>query len=130
MAGGYHRELIDDCSAAPLIQACKELGKKFVYCFDDVLRLEIMCRYVIHDLMDILWEGAEKCDDSSEATNFFGKIYRLISPNYRSVFMNTKTTISPGGATERYRRLQLVMDQIAGMTDTFACTLHKRLRNG
>ena len=53
MAGGYHRELIDDCSAAPLIQACKELGKKFVYCFDDVLRLEIMGRYVIHDLMDI-----------------------------------------------------------------------------
>jgi dGTP triphosphohydrolase len=29
-----------------------------------------------------------------------------------------------------YCKLQLVTDQVAGMTDTYACHLHKELSNG
>jgi dGTPase len=127
MRGEFHGELVKSCSAAQLIKGCKKIGREDVYPSYDVLHLEIMGRRVIHDLMTLLWEGAENCTNSSDARDFCGKIYRLISPNYRSVFMHFRADDT---IPEKYYRLQLVADQISGMTDTFACALHKRLKNG
>jgi dGTPase len=90
-----------------------------------------MGRRVIHDLMDVFWEGARACGTDAEPKGckkgFEGKAFDLISKNYVKVF---KKALAEGKLPERYCRLQLVTDQIAGMTDTFATTLHKRLMNG
>jgi len=90
-----------------------------------------MGRKVIHDLMDVFWEGARVCGSEEEPKScrkgFEGKAFSLISSNYRKVF---QAALDEGKLPERYYRLQLVTDQIAGMTDTFAIKTHKRLMNG
>jgi len=131
--GVYHTELLKDpdCKVAALVRACKKVGAKHVYPSAGTLKLELMGRKVIHDLMDVFWEGASQCGGEKEPEcckrGFPSKAYKLISTNYRKVFQRAlKEAILP----EWYCRIQLVTDQIAGMTDTYAITLHSRLMNG
>ncbi|MCU1254024.1 MAG: hypothetical protein JWM83_323 [Candidatus Angelobacter sp.] len=131
--GEYHQELVKDpeCSASALVRACKKVGQEYIYTSQSTLKLELMGRKVIHDLMDVFWEGASQCGGENEPEcckkGFPSKAYKLISTNYRKVFQRAlKDAILP----EWYCRIQLVTDQIAGMTDTYAITLHSRLMNG
>jgi len=125
MDGNYHGELYKDSKAGALIEACKEVGKKYIYRSKETLKLELMGRRVIHDLMDIFWEGASK--GSNDKKGFAGKIFDLTSRNYRVVY---DKAMKEKGFPAKYCSMQLMTDYICGMTDTFACTLHKRLTNG
>ena len=133
MNGQYQKELLKDpeCRAAKFVHACKRVGKKHVYPAKETLKLELMGRRVIHDLMDVFWEGARGLGSGSLPAKWdsrFGeKASGLISRNYVEVF---NKALEDESLPERYCRLQLVTDQIAGMTDTFATRLHKRLMNG
>ena len=60
MKGDYHRELYKDSEARALIEACKKVGIKYIYCSKENLKLELMGRKVIQDLMDVFWEGASQ----------------------------------------------------------------------
>ena len=125
MDGDYHNELFKNSKAGALITACKKVGRKYIYRAKDNLKLELMGRRVIHDLMDIFWEGASK--GSKEKKGFARKIFDLTSENYRVVYEEAKSKkLFP----DRYCCMHLMADYICGMTDTFACTLHKRLTNG
>ena len=123
MNGDYPNELYKDSEAGALIEACKEVGIKYIYCSKETLKLELMGRRVIHDLMDIFWEGAS----SKDKKGFAGKIYDLTSRNYRVVY---NKAMEEKELPAKYCSMQLMTDYICGMTDTFACTLHKRLTNG
>lgn len=123
--GDYHDELYKDSEAGALIEACKQIGIKYIYPSDENLKLELMGRRVIHDLMDIFWEGAST--GNKKEKGFARKIFDLTSRNYRVVYEEAlKEKKLPG----KYCSMQLMTDYICGMTDTFACTLHKRLTNG
>jgi len=142
MNGDYHKELYEDSSAKMLIKACKKVGNNYVYCAENNLKLEVMARHVIHHLMDIFWEGVAERKDKSN--RFANKIYGLISDNYRDVFENPRkgsevleqykrvveNTSTKDKLPEKYNCMRLLTDYICGMTDTFACTSHKRLTNG
>ena len=125
MAGEYRGELVKDSRAWELVDACQSLGRDFVYCADSNLRLEIAGRRVIHDLMDLFWEAVEP--EEFDGKTFEGKLYSLMSGNYRAV---CKHALKHGTLPEKYYKLQLVTDYICGMTDGFACDLHRRLTNG
>jgi dGTPase len=134
MNGEYHQELVRDeiCTAAPLIAVCKGLLKANTYRTEGILRLEVMGRKVIHDLMDVLWEAAHGFNGSPTSRTYPGKIYFLMSENYRRVFEKrfaNSATNTLDSTNQSYVRLQLVTDQIAGMTDAYACSLHKQLTN-
>ncbi len=125
MNGNYHGELYKNSEASALIEACKEVGIKCIYCSKETLKLELMGRWVIHDLMDIFWKGASK--GHNDKKGFAGKILDLTSRNYRVVY---DKAIEEKELPAEYCSMQLMTDYICGMTDTFACTLHKRLTNG
>ncbi len=125
MNGDYHDELYKGSKAGALIEACKEVGQKYIYCSKANLKLELMGRRVIQDLMNVFWEGAS--EGSKDGSRFASKIYDLTSRNYRVVY---KEAIKDKKFPEKYCNMQLMTDYICGMTDTFACTLHKRLTNG
>lgn len=125
MNGTYHNELYKDSKAGALIEACKKVGQKYIYCAKENLKLELMGRRVIHDLMDIFWEGASTGCEKKKG--FERKIFDLTSRNYRVVY---NKAISENKLPKEYYQMQLMTDYICGMTDTFACTLHKRLTNG
>jgi dGTPase len=125
MQGQYASELIKDGTAGVLVRACKDLGKEFVYRADETLRLELRGRRVIHDLMDIFWEGAQT--GKLGGFSFSDKEYALLSKNYRTI---CEHALREERLPEGYCKLQLVTDYICGMTDTFACRLHQSLTNG
>jgi dGTPase len=87
-----------------------------------------MGRQIIHDLLDLYWEAAELTPE--QKNNEFGeRIFKLISPNYVHIFK--KNAQNPNRQIpEQYFRMQLITDQVAGMTDTFAVSLHRELMNG
>jgi dGTPase len=142
MKGNYHNELFKDSKACSLIKACKKVGANHIYRADQNLKKEVMARRVIHDLMDIFWEGASKKQE--ERTRFEGETYNLMSENYRTVFEKIAELPKPLSKysnvysnsrgqeklPENYCCMQLVTDYICGMTDTFATTLHRELTNG
>lgn len=128
MDGRYKGELIEDCDAAPLVKCLKKIGRDRVYCTPPTLKLELMGRKVIGDLMDIFWEGAKHMprEYTPKTKSFPGKIAALLSENYRRVFQDSVK----GELPENYCRFQLVTDYVCGMTDSFAKRLHAELSNG
>jgi len=130
MSGDFKDELVKSCDAWPLIDKLEAIGRDRVYCTPSTLKLEIMGRRVIHDLMDVFWEGAENLPvgKDPDPRTFGGKAGALLSRNYRRVFQHSRKT--PDGLPETYHRFQLVTDYICGMTDSFAKRLHAELFNG
>ncbi len=134
--GNYHDELVKRCTAAPLVRACVDIARDNVYRSEEVLTVELMGRKVIHDLLSIFWEGATNFGlPNWNRKPFAEKGFLLMSSNYRQVFEETLSRMSGGSkssdtAPDQYYRIQLVCDYVAGMTDTFATNLHKKLTNG
>ena len=127
MAGEYHGELLDDAKpVAGLYKVLKEeLGRKHVYPAKGNLRLELLGRNVIHQLMDLFYTA----DPAAKPRKFPGKAFHLLSQNYRTVFFNPP--IGSGDPLPlEYRRLQLITDYLCGMTDSFATNLHRELFHG
>lgn len=130
MEGAYHGELVNDSRTSAFVHACRDLNRSRVYCSDETLKLELMGRNIIWDLMDLFWEGVKHADpdpERKETRTFAGKTFSLLSDNYRSVFQHA---MKGKKFPETYCRLQLLTDYICGMTDTFAAALHRRLMNG
>lgn len=130
MAGRYKGALLPDSSATALRKCLDGLGKTRIYATPPTLKLELMGRRVIGDLMDVFWSGAMALpkDRDPKATSFAGKAAALISPNYRKVFRHSMA--QQADLPEQYHRFQLVTDYVCGMTDTFAKRLHAELFNG
>jgi dGTPase len=132
--GNYHGELVKQSSTATLIKACKTIGRKVVYECDEVLKVELTGRKVIQDLLAIFWEGAESESNNFNGKPFAKKAFALMSENYRKVFQDAVSNINKSeqtaGQWNTYYRIQLICDYIAGMTDSFATNLHRKLTNG
>lgn len=125
MAGAYDKEILYDSDAAGLYNTLKKhIGRKHVYNAKETLRLELLGRKVIQDLLNLFWESVE----SKKTKGFSEKIYNLLSQNYRTVF--TQPNPYEASLPREYRRAQLITDYICGMTDSFALNLHRELFNG
>jgi len=129
MAGDYHSEILYKSAAGPLADACKKLGQDFVYVSGETLKLELMGRKVITDLLDFYWEASQQYKPGQTLDGFPGKVYRLISPNYRQIFQKNIAQATTLKIPEDYFRMQLITDQVAGMTDSFAHDTHRQLMN-
>jgi dGTPase len=129
MAGNYHGELLYESGAGALARECKALGFDFVYVSGETLKLELMGRKVIADLLDCYWEAARLFVPGKKLDGFPGKIYGLISTNYRQIFERNITEAATLKIPTNYFRMQLVTDQVSGMTDSYACSIHRELMN-
>lgn len=130
MVASYHGELVGDGECKAYVKTLKRIGRSRIYCTHSTLKLELMGRVIIQDLLDLFWEGAEilTTDGKVHTKNFAGRAGALISPNYRQAFCNFAS--ADGGCNDRFHRYLLVTDQVCGMTDTFAQRLHAELKNG
>jgi len=129
MNGNHSTSLLKSSEVAPLVKACKDIAEHHVYSAPQILKLEIMGRTVIWDLLDIYWEAAQYVSNPLDMPPFAKRIYALISKNYREI---CEEGINSGShqIPAEYRRMQLITDQVCGMTDSFAVSLHRELTNG
>lgn len=129
LRGTFTSELVKVGQTADLIDLLKRIGLEQVYNTSSTLKLELMGRQVIGDLLSLFLEGASALplDGKLKTKKFEGKLGALLSANYSKVFSKYA---NEGGLPESYYRFQLLTDYICGMTDTFAKSLHSELRNG
>lgn len=135
MNGEYQEELVHNNE---VIKNCKKIAGKNVFQHPSILKLEIMGRNIIHDLMSHFWKGIEKFPYDEEEDGilkekiypFEFKIYTLLSDNYKTVFENHFKINDIDDDKKQYLKLQLLADYICGMTDNFAKELHKEVYNG
>ncbi len=130
MSGRYENALLRDSAAVDLEKVLRQIGQNHVYNTPGTLKLELMGRRVICDLMEVFWEGAEAMPIAGAPTTstFAGKSAALFSANYRRVFQYFAA--EKKDLPEVYHRFQLVTDYVCGMTDSFAKRLHADLFNG
>ena len=130
ICGRYHGTLLGDRAASGLASTLRRIGRNRVYQTPSTLKLEVMGRHVLCDLMDAFWEGARVMPERGppETRSFGGKTAALYSENYRRVFQHFVKTKTP--IPETYHRAQLLTDYVCGMTDAFATRLHGELFGG
>jgi dGTPase len=130
MTCDYGYELVRQSRLGGLYNACKEVVRRHIFRSPEVLRLEIMGRKVIQDLLDLYWEGV--APELRDEKGFSNKVYSIISDNYRNAYEQDLNrnfpTIEPAIKRD-YLKLRLVCDQVAGMTDAYAVRQHKLLAN-
>ncbi len=107
--------------ARVLWEALVEIARENVYCAPEILELELYGDRVIRDLLDRFVPACLSLDRDNP-TKIAGKHYALISPNLRHIH----ETLTP---RRPYDRIQLAVDFICGMTDTYAVAVHERLNS-
>lgn len=130
MSGTYPHEILYKSDAASLATACKNIAQEYVYVSPEVLKREIMGREIISDLLDLYWDAARSVRPNEKAKGFNRKVYSQISSNYRQIFERNMAKSKDLMIPIQYFRMQLITDQISGMTDSFAVNLHRELKNG
>ncbi len=128
MAGTFDQELMGESDAKRLWALLKQFAGKHIYPHRQVLEVELKGHQTIHGLMDIFWAAIvnrkDPLDIASKRTSPLHRyVYSRISENYRRVAESTDNRMPI-----RYRELQLVTDMMSGMTDSFAISLLKDLR--
>lgn len=130
MSGSFHREIVEVSTIANVLQTCKKLAAHHVYSHPGILKMELMGCRVISDLMTMYWKGAVEADHDGpkrrDGNGMPRRAFALISENYRRVFARSISN----GASKSYARLQLITDQVCGMTDSYACRVHSEVLGG
>ncbi|WP_288479138.1 dGTP triphosphohydrolase [uncultured Clostridium sp.] len=129
MNGDYKcNSLLDNENIKGLIDELKRIQK---HCFVDkeVLTLELVGDKVISGLLDMFVNELVKCKDEPNSKKKSGKLYRLISDNFKYVCLfdyenNRKREFNE---LRVYDKILLITDFISGMTDSYAVKLYKEL---
>lgn len=130
MSGQYPYEVLYQSEAGTLAKACKDIAQEHVYVAHEVVKREIMGREIIFDLLDLYWEAAKAFEPGKKMKGFDKRIYNQISGNYRQIFQSNLDKNGDHAIPRQYFRMQLITDQVSGMTDSFAAKLHRDLKNG
>lgn len=111
-AGEFDEELTEKMPLAPLCATLKKLGDDHVYSTSEVVKVEETGKHVIWGLLDIFYDELRYKPDS-----------RLI----KTFLPPTNANPDDVEVSEQYALAQRVADYVAGMTDTFAVSLFRRL---
>ena len=94
----------------------KDIAERFVYQDKSILLKEISGDKIINELLNIFITASLSGDTDHKTLN--GKLYCIISDNFKYIINDHNS---------EKERIQLVIDYITGMTDTFAYDLYQTL---
>ena len=124
MNGVYKGDLISNSKANNISLFLRNISKEYVYTNEKIVANEIVGYNIIHSLLDMFVPAALN-KDVKPFKGYDGKLYSLISKNYRFVCENN---IEQQECSEEYSRILLVTDFICGMTDSYAAQLYQDLK--
>ncbi|WP_298141476.1 dGTP triphosphohydrolase [Flavobacterium sp.] len=122
MNGELEEEIIDISKASDIRKAYKKLQYKV---FDDknIVKKEIAGWEAIYGLLKIFTKASESPNFKPEGNTYESRLYKMISSSHRIVFEEVETY-----KNEEYKKLQLIVDFITGMTDSYAINLYQELK--
>lgn len=118
----YHTELLKAPRAKEIRGAFEELAK-IVFKNKVIIKREVTGYKVIQGLLEIFIPACYSDDFNIESRTLEGRLYKTISSNYRYIYENFRDK----SIDENYSRLQLVVDFISGMTDSYALKIYQEL---
>ena len=127
MNGEYDRTLLKADTIRAFIDKVRDICVEYAYQNGEVLSLELVAKSVLNTLLGrfipaVLDEAAG--DPRTES----GKLYRLISRNFEYIQkLDENSVYHKDRPLSPYQRVQLGIDFISGMTDSYALNLHKKL---
>ncbi len=121
-----HKGLLD---SNRLVEVLKRLNRIYCYSNREVLTLELVGDRVINGLLDIFVNPLISCTEKPKAITKEGKLYELISDNFKYVccFDYKEKRKINFNEISKYDKLLLITDFISGMTDSYAVNLYKEL---
>ncbi|MCR6627366.1 MAG: dNTP triphosphohydrolase [Pseudoxanthomonas sp.] len=114
--------IAEDFESSKLVEALKEFAFFRVYKHASVLKAELQGHRVIPELMTAFWNSIVKHHHGTPS-KMDEYVFSLMSPNYVRVYRQSADLSLPLW----YRQVQLVCDQVCGMTDSYAVRLHSDL---
>ena len=123
MDGNYKGDLLGNSKANNISLFLRRISKEYVYTNESIVANEIVGYKIIHSLLNI-FVPATLNKDVKPYKGYDGKLYSLISQNYRFVCEND---IDQKECSAEYSRLLLVTDFICGMTDSYAAYIYQEL---
>lgn len=121
MKGTLENEIIDISDASDIRKAYKQL--QYIV-FDDkhIVKKEIAGWEAIYGLLRIFTNASKSERFQEKGNTYESRLYKLISSSHRYIYSN----IEKYGNSE-YKKLQLIVDYITGMTDSYAINLYQEL---
>ncbi len=111
----FRQDLVSASTSGLLCRALKKFAYERAYKSPGVLKIELEGARTIHRLMTLIWGSIQNREELYQTY-----IYSRISENYRSLLEESDSAA---------RRIHLLCDMVAGMTDTFACSLEAELHS-
>ena len=123
MKGEIEDELINISNAKDVRKVYKKIQSK-IFMSKSILKKEIAGREAIMGLLNIFVNAALTDNFKEEGGNTLEcRLYNLISSSYRLVYEKYENYNNP-----LYCKLRLVVDFVAGMTDSYAVDLYQELK--
>lgn len=122
MEGKLENEIIDISDAQDIRKAYKTL--QYIV-FDDksILKKEIAGWEAIYGLLSILIPASKEITFGPKGNNYESRLYKIISSSHRKVFEEIEKY-----GNDEYKKYQLVVDFVSGMTDSYAISLFQELK--
>jgi len=127
--GIYNDELLNHNKILPLVKELKRLARDYCFNNPEVITLELLGHDVINGLLDKFVLGLTSLDIDTSTRTYEGKLFSLISENFRFVCCYNKHSNQNKDFKDinLYEKLLLITDFIAGMTDRYAVYLYRTL---
>lgn len=122
MKGTLENEIIEVSDASDIRKAYKQL-QYIVFDDKNIVKKEIAGWEAIYGLLKIFVKASKSEAFKDKGNTYESRLYKLISSSHRFVFSN----IEKYENTE-YKKLQLIVDHIVGMTDSYAINLYQELK--
>lgn len=134
MNGTYKSSLLKSEEISEVIEKLKKIAMERCFSCNEVIRLELVGDRVIHELLNLFIPAVLTVHDDKKAREKKQKLVQLISTNFTYIQkfnkQDKKNANKEFYQLTDYQRIQLVIDFISGMTDTYATDLHRELTNG
>lgn len=124
LLGTYRGSLLENSEARNIRKVFSDIAKHNLFGDKHVITLELMGDSVLSYLLEIFTD-AVLSEERNRPRSHEGKIYALISDNYKFISQNHPSTTVPDSV---YNRLLLFNDFVSGMIDRYAISLYQKLK--
>jgi dGTPase len=124
MCGEFPEELILKSKAADIRKSYKDL-QMIIFDSRKIMETEIAGWEVLYGLLEIFIPVCMSPYFKSTGNNKEARLYKLISSSFRYIFENFSNNEN---VSKPYKRVQLIVDFVAGMTDSYALNLYQKLK--
>ena len=93
--------------------------------FDDksIVKKEIAGWEAIYGLLNIFVKASRSDNFKSDGNNYESRLYKIIASSHRVIFEKYEKYDN-----DEYKKLQLIIDFVSGMTDSYAIDLFQELK--